>query len=154
MDDPSRASRRTMRPFRVLSFVATVETFLVIVVAKIVGVTGASKSIPDWPLALGKLIPPMSRLVFLEWFHRLLSLLLVVTLVALAAQAARLSGKLCAYCVTSLLLVLVTAVLGGLAVLRGESVVLAAFGQAFAMLSFASLVGLAVWAHMVGRNGR
>jgi heme A synthase len=91
----------------------------------------------------------MSGLVFLEWFHRLLALLVVGTLVALVARSARLSGKLCVYCVTSLLLVVATAVLGGLAVLRGESVALAAFGQAFAMLFFASLVGLTVWAHMV-----
>jgi cytochrome c oxidase assembly protein subunit 15 len=145
-----------MRLLRLLSSVATVETFLVIVLAKIVGVTGASKSIPTWPLAFGKFIPPMSRLVFLEWSHRLLALLLVVTLVALAARAARLSRKLCAYCVTSLLLVIATAVLGGAAVLRGESIALAACGQALAMLSFASLVGLTVWAHMVapGRAGK
>jgi heme A synthase len=143
-----------MKPIRVLSFVATVETFLVIVMAKIVGVTGASKSIPTWPLAFGKLFPPMSRLVFLEWFHRLLALLVVVTLVALVAQAARLSGKLCLYCVTSLLLVVATAVLGGLAVLHGESVALAAFGQTLAMLSFASLVGLTVWARMVAPAGK
>jgi cytochrome c oxidase assembly protein subunit 15 len=143
-----------MRLIRVLSFVATVETFLLIVLAKIVGVTGASKSIPTWPLAFGKLLPPMSRLVLLEWFHRLLALLVIVTLVALVVQAARLSGKLCVYCATSLLLVIATAVLGGLAVLHGESVALAACGQALAMLFFASLVGLAVWAHMVAPAGK
>jgi heme A synthase len=90
----------------------------------------------------------------LEWFHRLLALLLVATLLALVAQAARLSGKLCVYCATSLLLVVATAVLGGLAVLHGESIALAAFGQALAMLSFASLVGLTVWAHIAAPAGK
>ena len=134
--------------------VATVETFLVMVLAKIVGVTGASKSIPTWPLAFGKLIPRMNRLVFLEWSHRLLALLVVVTMVAIVAQAARLSGKLCLYCAASLLLLIATAVAGGLAVLHGESVVIAAFGQACAMLFFASLVGLSVWARMSGPEGK
>jgi cytochrome c oxidase assembly protein subunit 15 len=141
-----------MKLVRVLSFVATFETFLVIVMGKIVRVTGASKSIPDWPLAFGTLVPPMSRLVFLEWFHRLLVLLVVVTLVALVAQAARLPGKLWIYCAATLLLVIATAVIGGLSVLQGGSIAIAALDQAFAMLFFASLVGLTVWTQMVEKS--
>lgn len=138
-----------MRLMYLLSLVATVETFLVIVTGKVVRVTGASKSIPDWPLAFGTLAPEMSRLVFLEWFHRLLVLLVVVTLVALVAQAARLLGKLWMYCAASLLLLVATAVIGGLSVLHGDSIAMAALDQAFAMLFFASLVGLTVWIRMV-----
>jgi heme A synthase len=37
----------TMKLFRLLSLVATVETFLVVVMGKIVRVTGAGTSIPD-----------------------------------------------------------------------------------------------------------
>jgi heme A synthase len=94
----------------------------------------------------------MSRLVFLEWSHRLLVLLVVVTLVALVARAARLPGTLWMYCVAALLLVVATAVLGGLSVLHGDSIATAALGQAFAMLFFASLVGLTVWTHMVEKS--
>jgi heme a synthase len=140
-----------VRLLRVLSLVATVETFLVIVMGKVVRVTGASTSIPDWPLAFGALVPRMNRLVFLEWFHRLLVLLVVVTLIVLVAVAARRPGKLWMYCVASLLLVVATAVIGGLSVLSGGSVVMAALDQACAMLFFASLVGLTVWTHMVER---
>ena len=78
-----------MKLIRVLSLVATVETFLVIVMGKVVRVTGASKSIPDWPLAFGALVPKMSRLVFLEWFHRLLVLLVVITMVATRGSGLR-----------------------------------------------------------------
>lgn len=138
-----------MKLMRVLSLIAAVETFLVIVTGKIVRVTGASTSIPDWPLAFGTLVPEMNRLVFLEWFHRLLVLLVVVTLIALIACAARLPGKLWMYCVASLLMLIATAVIGGLSILHGGSIAMAALDQAFAMLFFASLVGLTVWTHMV-----
>ncbi len=139
-----------MRLVRVLSLVAAVETFLLMVMGTVVRVTGASKSIPDWPLAFGTLVPHMTPLVFLEWSHRLLVLLVVVTLVALVARAASLPGRLWMYCLATLLLVVATAVLGGLAVLHGDSLATAALGQAFAMLFFASLVGLTVWTQMVG----
>ena len=86
----------TMRLVRVLSLVAAVETFLLMVMGTVVRVTGASKSIPDWPLAFGTLVPHMTPLVFLEWSHRLLVLLVVVTLVALvAAQRACQAGYGC-----------------------------------------------------------
>ena len=79
-----------MRTVRVLSTIVAVETFFAIVFGKIVHVTGASTSIPDWPLAFGRLVPKMTPLVFWEWSHRLLVLLVLVTMVALIICAARL----------------------------------------------------------------
>lgn len=143
-----------MRLIRVLSIVAAVETFLVIVMGKIVRVTGASTSIPDWPLAFGRLIPEMNRLVFFEWLHRLLVLLVAVTLLTLLAAAVRVRGRLWIYCLCCLLLLIATAVLGGLSILHGSSIVIAAFDQACAMLFFAGLVGLMVWAHTVAPGAR
>jgi cytochrome c oxidase assembly protein subunit 15 len=97
-----------MRFVRLLSAIVTVLTFLVIVFGKIVRVTGASDSIPDWPLAFGQLVPEMTPLVFWEWSHRLLALLTLVTMLALIACAARVSARLCLYCVVSLLLLVAT----------------------------------------------
>jgi heme A synthase len=68
------------------------------------------------------------------------------------AQAARLPGKLWIYCAATLLLVIATAVIGGLSVLQGGSIAIAALDQAFAMLFFASLVGLTVWTQMVEKS--
>ena len=53
-----------MRSVKVLSIVAAIGTFGVIALGKIVRVTGASTSIPDWPLAFGQLVPKMTPLVF------------------------------------------------------------------------------------------
>lgn len=134
-----------MEAIRWLSASAAVATFVVIVLGKIVRVTGASTSIPDWPLAHGKLVPKFTRLVFWEWIHRVAVLLTVLLVVALLVAAILLGGRLWIWCAISLFLVVATAVLGGISVLKGENLVVAALDQAFAMLFFASLVGLAVW---------
>lgn len=138
-----------MRTVRILSTVAAVSTFLVIVLGKIVRVTGASDSIPDWPLAFGKLIPELTPLVFWEWSHRLVVLITTVTVAALVVRTVRMPGRLWIYCSLSLLLVVMTALIGGLSILYELHWALAALDQAFAMLFFASLIGLAVWARMV-----
>jgi cytochrome c oxidase assembly protein subunit 15 len=132
--------------------IAAVGTFFVIVVGKIVHVTGASTSIPDWPLAFGRWIPQMTPLVFWEWSHRLFVLIVFITVVALVICAARLPGKLWLYCLMSLLLLLIPAVIGGLSIMYPDSLhwVFAAIDFASAMLFFACMVGLAVWSRMVG----
>jgi heme a synthase len=139
-----------MRSVRVLSTAAAVGTFFVIVLGKIVRATGASTSIPDWPLAFGQLVPKMTPLVFWEWSHRLFVLIVFITVVALIIRAAWLPGRLWLYCSMSLLLLLIPAVIGGLSILDPPlHWALAALDQAAAMLSYASMVGLAVWSHLV-----
>lgn len=138
-----------MEAIRLLSVLAAGGTFLVIVLGKIVRVTGASTSIPDWPLAHGKLVPKFTRLVFWEWIHRVVVLVVVLLVIALLVASVVHGGRIWIWSATSLVLVVVTAVLGGLSVLKGENLVLAALDQAFAMLFFASLVALAVWTRAV-----
>jgi len=134
----------------VLSTIAAVGTFFVIVVGKIVRLTDASKSIPDWPLAFGRLVPEMTPLVFWEWSHRLLVLIVFITVVALIICAARLPGRLWLYCSLMLLMLLIPAAIGGLSILYPPlHWVFAAFDFAFAMLFFAGVVGLAVWSRLV-----
>jgi heme A synthase len=137
-----------MRSVRALSISVAVGTFFVIVLGKIVRVTGASTSISDWPLAFGRLVPEMTFLVFWEWCHRLLVLIVFVTLAALIIRAARLPGRLWLYCLASMLLLVATALIGGLSILYPLHWVFAVVDQAFAMLFFASVVGLAVWSHL------
>ncbi len=138
-----------MRSVRILSTIAAVETFFVIVFGKIVRVTGASTSIPDWPLAFGRLVPEMTDLVFWEWSHRLLVLFVFITVVALIIRTAWVPGRLWLYCSMSLLLLVIPAVIGGLSILYPLHWVFAAIDQASAMLFFASMVGLAVWSRLV-----
>ena len=49
--------------------------FGLIVLGSIVRTTGSGLACPDWPLCHGKLIPPLQFNVLVEWFHRLVALL-------------------------------------------------------------------------------
>ncbi len=138
-----------MRSIRVLSTIAAVGTFFVIVFGKIVRVTGASTSIPDWPLAFGRVVPEMTPLVFWEWSHRTLVLLVFLTMLALLVRSFRVPGRLWMYCAMSIVFIMVPAVIGGISILRPVHWIYLALDQAFAMLFFASLVGLAVWSRIV-----
>ena len=76
----------------------------------------------------------MTPLVFWEWSHRLLVLIVFATVVALIIRAVWLPGRLWLYCSMSLLLLAVPAVIGGLSILYPLHWVFAAIDQAFAML--------------------
>ncbi len=142
-----------MRSVKVLSTAAAMGAFGVIVLGKIVHLLpGASTSIPDWPLAFGKLVPTMTPLVIWEWFHRLAVLIFFLTMVALIVCAARVSARLGWYCLMSLLMLLVPAVIGGLSIRHQVHWPWFVVDHAFAMLFFASMVALAVWAQMVERR--
>ena len=125
-----------MRFVKVLSTVAALGAFAVIVLGKIVHVTGASTSIPDWPLAFGRLVPTMTPLVFWEWSHRLAVLIVFATMVALIVCGIRVSGRLALYCLVSLLMLLVPAVIGGLSITHPLHWTLIVVDHAFAMLFF------------------
>ena len=55
-----------------------------IVLGAIVRATGSGLACPDWPLCHGRLVPPFQVQVLLEWFHRLVALLVSVGALALA----------------------------------------------------------------------
>jgi heme A synthase len=91
----------------------------------------------------------MNVLVFWEWSHRLFVLIVFVTVVALIVRAVWLPGRLWLYCSASLLMLMIPAVIGGLSILYPLHWAFAAIDHAFAMLFFASVVGLAVWSRLV-----
>jgi heme A synthase len=96
----------------------------------------------------------MNTLVFMEWFHRLLVLTATALVIAVVAVGWRRGGRrLRLYGLLCLLLVLATAVLGGLSVLMPVGLVVAAADQGFGMLFFGCLVALTTWAYLPGGAG-
>ncbi|HYM81323.1 MAG TPA: COX15/CtaA family protein [Candidatus Limnocylindria bacterium] len=78
----------TIRPFRIAASLGLASTLLLyglIVIGSVVRTTGSGLACPDWPLCHGRLIPPLQFNVLIEWFHRLVALLVSVLLFVTAA---------------------------------------------------------------------
>src|SRR5215472_8275035 len=48
-------------------------TFCLIFVGGLVTSTGSALAVPDWPLAFGRFIPPLTGGIRFEWGHRLVA---------------------------------------------------------------------------------
>ena len=76
-----------MQPIRILAFVASAATYLLIVLGGVVRITGSGMGCgDDWPLCNGRLIPSLSdTATLIEWSHRLAASGVSVLVVGLAA---------------------------------------------------------------------
>lgn len=136
------------REFAVTSRIAiatAVVMFALIVVGSVVRTTGSGLACPDWPLCHGRLIPPLQFNILVEWFHRLLALVVGIGLLATAlwtwgrrATRARLGG-LAALCIV---LYLSQAFLGALTVWKLLDPNVVSGHLAMALLLFSALLTL------------
>ena len=114
---------------RALSLFATGLVFGQLLVGAVVRHTGSGLAIPDFPLALGRLIPPFDSVgVAIHFLHRLVALGVLVT-VGLLVRASRRSGltALSRPAWALLLLVVVQIALGAATVLTAKGPVVTTF---------------------------
>jgi cytochrome c oxidase assembly protein subunit 15 len=127
-----------------LTLVAATLVYAQIVLGAVVRHTGSGLAIPDFPLAFGRILPPIWSLkVALHLAHRLGAVAVVIAVGWLAYEVYRLRAPrhLALPALWMLLLVLIQVVLGGLAVLTGRSeLVTVAHVAAGALLLAAGLV--------------
>ncbi len=133
-------------PYRFAVATACCTIFLMMAGAMVTS-NGAADSVPDWPLAYGKLIPPLIGGIRFEYTHRVLAgLVSIMTLVLAiwitAAERRPLAKKLGW---TALVLVVAQAALGGFRVLEGYPSVSATAHATLAQIFFITLVGLSMY---------
>jgi len=139
-----------------LAVATSVLMFALIVVGSIVRTTGSGLACPDWPLCHGQLIPPFDFNVWMEWFHRLLALLvglllLATTGVVLANRETR--AKLGGLAALSVALYLSQALLGALTVWKLLDPSVVSGHLAVGLLLFATFVTIAVVAGLEAAPG-
>jgi cytochrome c oxidase assembly protein subunit 15 len=140
----------SMRPFRVASQLAlatAVLMFGLIVIGSVVRSTGSGLACPDWPLCRGRLLPPLEFHVLIEWFHRLVALLVSVMLLSTAGWIAAhraLRGRLGGLAALAVVLLAAQIVLGALTVWKLLSPSVVSSHLAVALLLFSTLLTLAL----------
>jgi len=128
-----------------LAFVTATVMFALIVVGSIVRTTGSGLACPDWPLCHGRLIPPLQFNILIEWFHRLLALVVGIGLLATAAWTwtrPETRKRLGGLAVTSIALYLSQALLGALTVWKLLDPNVVSGHLAVGLLLFATLLTL------------
>ena len=120
---------------------------LLLMAGALVTSNNAADSVPDWPLAYGRLIPPLVGGIRFEYAHRVIagivSILTLVLAVWLARAARRPLARRLGW--LALLLVIAQAVLGGVRVLEGHPALSATAHAVLAQVFFITVVGLAMY---------
>lgn len=73
--------------YRRLLITSAIATFVVIVSGGIVRIAGSVPACPDWPLCYGQVVPPLRLDAWIEYAHRLLTLVVAVLIVAVSLVA-------------------------------------------------------------------
>lgn len=123
---------------------AASSTVLLLVAGALVTSNDAADSVPDWPLAYGKIVPPLVGGIRYEYTHRVIAGLVAILTLALAIWIARVDKRRWARRLgwTALGLVVAQAVLGGVRVLEGHAAISATAHAILAQIFFITLVGL------------
>ncbi len=128
-----------------LGLATTLLMFGLMVVGSIVRTTGSGLACPDWPLCQGRLIPPFEFHVLIEWFHRLVALLvslLVFSTVAWVLANAPLRARLGGLAALAVALLAAQVMLGALTVWKLLDPAIVAGHLGVALLLFCTLLTL------------
>jgi heme a synthase len=129
-----------------LAFATSACTVLLLMAGALVTSNDAADSVPDWPLAYGKIIPPLVGGIRYEYAHRLMAgtvaILTLILAVALARSGSRFLRNLG---LTALVLVIAQAVLGGMRVLFHDPALTATVHAILAQIFFCTVVSLTLF---------
>jgi heme a synthase len=120
-------------------------TVLLLMAGALVTSNDAADSVPDWPLAYGKIIPPWVGGIRYEYTHRLMAATVsILTLILAIWLTRKASGFLRTLGWTAFGLVIAQAVLGGMRVLFHDPALTATVHAILAQIFFVTVVSLAL----------
>jgi heme a synthase len=122
-------------------------TALLLMAGALVTSNDAADSVPDWPLAYGRIVPPLIGGIRYEYTHRVLAGIVSILTLILAVWLARVERRPLARRLgwTALALVVAQACLGGFRVLVGYPALSATAHATLAQVFFITVVGLALY---------
>jgi len=138
---PGTASLRALNRFSILTAASTV---CLLVAGALVTGNDAADSVPDWPLAYGKIIPPLIGGIRYEFAHRVAAGIVATLTVLLAIWISRsvIRDRAARWGWLAVALVLAQAGLGALRVLYGHPKLIATVHATVAQVFFLTLVAL------------
>ena len=121
-------------------------TVLLLMAGALVTSNDAADSVPDWPLAYGKIIPPLVGGIRYEFAHRVVAGIVAVLTLILAIWLTRTEKrpKVRALAWTAVALVIAQALLGAARVLLGHPPLIATIHATIAQIFFITTVALAL----------
>jgi heme a synthase len=128
------------------AFATSACTVLLLMAGALVTSNDAADSVPDWPLAYGKIIPPLVGGIRYEYAHRLMAGTVAILTLALAILLARSGSRFLRNLgFTALALVIAQAVLGGVRVLFHNPALTATIHAILAQIFFITVVSLTLF---------
>lgn len=131
------------RWFRALFIVASVFTFILIILGGVVRVTGSGLGCPDWPLCYGGVIPPMEFASLIEYSHRTLAFFTGIVIVAIGSIAVikyRNRSDILTLSILAVVLVIIQGILGGITVVTELTPKIVTLHMGVALLLFGVIV--------------
>jgi heme a synthase len=128
------------------AFATSACTVLLLMAGALVTSNDAADSVPDWPLAYGKIIPPLVGGIRYEYAHRVMAGTVAILTLVLAILLARSGSRFLRNLgFTALILVIAQAVLGGMRVLFHNPALTATIHAILAQIFFITVVSLSLF---------
>ena len=128
------------------AFATSACTVLLLMAGALVTSNDAADSVPDWPLAYGKITPPLVGGIRYEYAHRLMAGTVAILTLVLAILLARSGSRFLRNLgFTALILVIAQAVLGGLRVLFHNPALTATIHAILAQIFFVTVISLTLF---------
>jgi cytochrome c oxidase assembly protein subunit 15 len=130
-----------------LAVATSICTVLLLMAGALVTSNDAADSVPDWPLAYGKIIPPLVGGIRYEYAHRVAAGLVAILTLVLAVWLTFAKVRPLARCLgwTALVLVVAQAALGALRVKEVHPILSATAHATLAQIFFITVVGLSLY---------